>query len=55
MRSKVYLRVGEAVATHAMGENDNGPSAGAKSRRQLRLVDGGDPQPKILTLEQAPR
>jgi hypothetical protein len=42
--AKVYLRVGEAVATHAVGENDNGPGAGARSRRQLRLVDGGDAQ-----------
>jgi hypothetical protein len=42
--AQVYLRVGESVAAHAVGENDNGPGAGARSRRQLRLVDGGDPQ-----------
>jgi hypothetical protein len=33
----LYLGVGEEVATHAVGENDNGPGAGARSRRQLRL------------------
>jgi hypothetical protein len=46
---KISFRVGEAVATHAVGENDNRPGAGARSRRQLRLVEKtGDLQPKIL-------
>ncbi len=35
-----------------MGENDNGPGAGAKNRRQL---DAGDLQSKILTWEQLKR
>jgi hypothetical protein len=42
--AQMYLRVGEAVAAHSVGENDNGPGAGARSRCQLRLMDGGDPQ-----------
>jgi hypothetical protein len=47
--AQVYLRVGEAVAAHAVGENDDGPGAGARSRRQLRLVEKtGDLEPKIL-------
>jgi hypothetical protein len=44
----LYLGVGEAIAAHAVGENDNGPGAGARSRRQLRLVDTKDPQQKVL-------
>ncbi len=55
MHQVLYLGVGKPIATQAVGENDNGPGAGARSRRQQRLVATHDPQPKILTWEQAPR
>ncbi len=45
-----YLGVGEPIASHAVGENDNKPEAGAKRLRQLRLIDT-----RYLKPMQAPR
>jgi hypothetical protein len=50
MSTALYLRVGEPIAAHSVGENETWPGAGVRRWRQLRLVEKtGDLEPKILT------